>query len=83
MSQVNIEKALQIPGWMSIRELIWLASTAKDCLSIVEFGSFQGRSTCALADNSPDNCKIYAVDPWTGFYPNVTPPIDTYVLPLF
>ena len=82
-SQVDISKALLIDGWMSERELTWLANTAKNCNIIVEFGSFKGRSTRALADNSPDSCKIFAIDPWTGIYPNVIPPISTFVLPEF
>lgn len=82
-SQVDISKALLVDGWMSEKELTWLAHTASECLTIVEFGSFMGRSTRALADNSPDDCKIYAVDPWTGFYNNVIPPISTFVMPQF
>lgn len=82
-SQVNIARALEIDGWMSERELTWLANAAMDCKIIIEFGSFMGRSTRSLADNSPNDCKIYAVDPWTGFYPKVIPPISTYVLPNF
>lgn len=72
---------------MSERELAWLATTARNCERIVEFGSFHGRSTRALADNSPDYCKIWAVDPWNGEYPlesgDTLKTINTYVLPLF
>lgn len=66
---MNIERAQSINGWMSTIELTWLAMHAKDCEIIIEFGCFLGRSTRALADNSPDNCKIFAVDPWSDkFY---------------
>lgn len=82
-SQISIEKALAVDGWMSEVELVWLANAAYNCKSIVEFGSFMGRSTRAMADNSDNDCKIYAVDPWSGFYPGVIPPISTYVLPIF
>lgn len=65
-SQVDISKALFIPGWMSERELIWLAERARECERIVEFGSYLGRSTRALADNCIG--KVWAVDPWNGDY---------------
>jgi predicted O-methyltransferase YrrM len=83
VSQVNISKALQIAGWMSKIELTWLALSAQKCDIIVEIGSFLGKSARALADNSSNNCKIYCVDPWTGYYPNVTPLVNTAVFPEF
>ena len=54
---------LSIPGWMSESELRWLHDTASQMASVVEIGSFQGRSTFALLQG----CKgpVYAVDPWT------------------
>lgn len=86
-SQVNIERALTIGGWMSERELIWLATQASKYNRIVEFGSFHGRSTRALADNSPDDAHIWAVDPWSGEYRtengDVMEQVDTYVMPYF
>ena len=85
VSQVNIEKALALTGWMSERELTWLAESASKCKVIVEFGCYHGRSTRALADNS--NGTIYAVDPWNGDYPNefgeILPNVNTFVLPQF
>lgn len=84
-SQIDISKALTIGGWMSEKELIWLAEHARECETIVEFGSFHGRSCRAMADNS--NAIIYAVDPWNGTYKTdsgeVLEQVDTYVLPLF
>lgn len=83
-SQVNIEKALAIGGWMSERELIWLATQAKQRKLIVEFGSLHGRSTRALADNTSG--KIWAVDPWAGDYyseDGTDIKINTYVMPYF
>lgn len=59
-----IANAAEIEGWMSNIELEWLAQTAKTCNIIVEFGSYRGRSTRALADNCPG--VVYAVDPWNG-----------------
>jgi len=83
--QVNIEKALSIPGWMSSQELTWLASKAKECDIIVEFGSFCGRSTRALADNTDG--IVYAVDPWNVDYfteqGTVLEGVNTFVLPQF
>jgi len=86
-SQVDISKALKIGGWMSEKELTWLAETAQNKLRIVEFGSYHGRSTRALADNSPNSAKIWSVDPWNGIYltddGKQLVDIDTYCLPQF
>lgn len=81
---VDISKALPIGGWMSDRELLWLARRAKEREYIVEFGSLHGRSTRAMADNNDG--KIWAVDPWAGDYYNEegnSIPISTYVMPYF
>ena len=84
-SQVDISKASKLQGWMTEGELTWLATKALQCKTIVEFGSFKGRSTRALADNTDGT--VYAVDPWNGDYPSrVGAPvidINTYVLPEF
>jgi len=84
-NQVDISKALTIPGWMSERELTWLAMRAQECNIIVEFGSFYGRSTRALADNTDG--VVYAVDPWNGDYPDESgvalKAVNTYVMPQF
>jgi predicted O-methyltransferase YrrM len=57
-----LDRAAAITGWMSMRELTWLATTARACSLIVEIGSYQGRSTRALGDNCPGT--VYAIDPW-------------------
>lgn len=86
-SQIDISKALEIPGWMSKRELVWLAENVRDKKRIVEFGCFYGRSTRALADNSPEDAIICAVDPWNGDYADEDgrplEKVNTYVLPHF
>lgn len=87
-SQVDISKALAIGGWMSEKELTWLATMARQCYSIVEFGSFHGRSTRALADNLPsDMGRIWAVDPWNGDYEledgQILQAVNTFVMPYF
>ena len=80
---LDLEKSLKIEGWMSLKELAWLASRARESKIIVEIGSFRGRSTRAMADNSSPDTKIYCVDPWTGFYAGVHPPLSTYVYNYF
>lgn len=62
---VDITKALSIEGWMSEAELMWLAEQASKHTNIVEIGSWMGRSTRALCDNTQG--KVCAVDVW---YPN-------------
>lgn len=85
-SQVNIDHALTLPGWMSERELTWLATKAESCKIIVEFGSYLGRSTRAMADNCYSG-TIYAVDPWSGKYEIDSGielmDVNTYVMPFF
>lgn len=84
-SQVSILKASKINGWMSEQELAWLANQARENDVIVEFGSFHGRSTRALADNCDG--IIYAVDPWNGDYfteeGDILKTVNTYVMPQF
>lgn len=63
---MDISQALLIEGWMSLPELLWLAERAQQSQVIIEFGCYHGRSTRALADNTPG--KVYAVDPWDGKY---------------
>jgi len=85
-SQVNIDKALTIGGWMSEPELTWLASMASSHKYIVEFGVLHGRSCRAMADNMMPNGHIWAVDPWAGDYyeeEGEKVPISTYVMPYF
>lgn len=56
--------ATEIPGWMSHEELDWLAEQARTAHKIVEIGSWQGRSTKALA--SATEGTVWAVDDLTG-----------------
>lgn len=63
---IILDKAKAIPGWMHDDELEWLANTARACHVIIEYGSYLGRSTRALADNCRGS--VFAVDPWDGNY---------------
>ena len=61
---MSIEGALTITGFMEKPELNWLAQQAALHTQIVEVGSFYGRSTRVLADNTKG--YVIAVDDWTG-----------------
>ena len=61
---MNIARALDIPGYMNEPALRWLAERAAEHKVIVELGCFCGRSTRALADNTPG--VVYAIDDWQG-----------------
>lgn len=61
---IDLLRARQVPGWMTPRELGWLAQRARDAKVIIEVGSWKGRSTRALADNTTG--VVYAIDPWAG-----------------
>lgn len=60
----NIQRASEVPGYMPIRELTWLAEWAAKSRIVVEIGSWKGRSTRALGDNVKQ--RVYAVDHWLG-----------------
>jgi predicted O-methyltransferase YrrM len=51
---------------MADDELLWLARVARGCQRIVEVGSYQGRSTRALADHCPG--VVFCVDTCNGGY---------------
>lgn len=54
-----------IDGFMVLRELQFLYSRARGMNSIVEIGSFKGRSAHALCSGCTDGI-VYCVDPWKG-----------------
>lgn len=63
---MKIENALATPGWMEPEELEYLAQAASRVPEdgvIVEVGSWRGRSSIALADNT--TASVYCVDTWS------------------
>lgn len=76
---VNIEKALTINGWLNADEATWLAEQAHRSKMIAEIGSWMGRSTRAICDNTDG--LVFAVDTWKGTIddPNFPPePSENY-----
>jgi predicted O-methyltransferase YrrM len=70
---MNLKRALETEGWMTTRELMYLASVAAYKNRAVEVGSWQGRSTLAIAENMRGLAESYgsmhrvmAVDTWQG-----------------
>lgn len=61
---IDIRRALATPGFMEPRELEWLATQASHAHLIAEIGSWQGRSTRALADHCPGT--VFAIDHFLG-----------------
>jgi methyltransferase family protein len=60
---------LSIPGWMSQHELHWLHDMARRMHTIVEIGSYQGRSAYALLRGLlPHGGHLHCVDPWQGLW---------------
>ncbi len=57
-----LENALKITGWMELEELTWLAEQAQNHSKILELGSYMGRSTRVLCDNTTG--LVTAVDLW-------------------
>lgn len=64
--ELKLNKAMAIDGFMSKRELNWIAQRATEHKTIIEVGCYKGRSTRAWTDNTEG--KVYAVDPWSGDY---------------
>jgi len=62
----NLSKALAIDGWMSKMEMFTLAYFARMSDTILEVGTYKGRSARCLADNTKG--KVYCVDPWLPYY---------------
>lgn len=61
---MNLENAKKIDGWMYESELDTLARWSLSCKNIVEVGTWKGRATMAICDNT--NGKVYTIDHWKG-----------------
>jgi len=59
----NLDKNLDIPGWMNVEELRCLNRMASQMNSVVEIGSWKGRSSYALLSGCND---VVCVDHWKG-----------------
>lgn len=59
---MNLTKALAADGWSEQIELEYLASAASKSKVIAELGSWKGRSTLAMAENTEG--IVFAVDVW-------------------
>ncbi len=53
---------MQIWGWQSPAELLWLGEQAAKMESVVEVGVLRGRSSFALLTACPG--PVYCIDPW-------------------
>lgn len=62
----KIARARNCDGYMSEAELLWLAERAEKSNIFIEVGSWHGKSSRAIADNLPENGKLYCVDHWLG-----------------
>lgn len=60
--QEILKAAARIPGWMSEMELKWLIEQASTRRTVIEIGSWKGRSTKALSLSVLGS--VYAVDHW-------------------
>lgn len=68
IAEIDLSRALTIPGWMTPVELKYLAHLSHSLppgSSIAEIGSFKGRSANALALNPA--ITLYCIDPWTKY----------------
>jgi len=64
-----MELVADVEGWMSPGQAATLFDAARRCPpsgSIVEIGSFRGRSTIVLASAAPVDARIVAIDPHAG-----------------
>lgn len=64
--KIDISKAIQCDGYMANEELEWLAKQATKHSTIIEVGSWHGKSSRAIADNMHANSTLYCVDHWRG-----------------
>jgi predicted O-methyltransferase YrrM len=66
LATANISRAQRIDGFISDDELYWLAGEAREHKTIIEVGSWHGRSSRSIADNMSNSSTLYCVDHWLG-----------------
>jgi len=66
VDKTRYDRSLTLHGFMKDYELKWLADIGSQCKTIVEVGSWKGRSTTVLAHS---NVKMYVIDTWMGDAP--------------
>jgi hypothetical protein len=62
----RIRRAQNIDGFISDDELHWLAQEAMTHKTLIEVGSWHGRSSRSIADNMSNSSTLYCVDHWLG-----------------
>jgi hypothetical protein len=63
-----VKRANCVDGYMTLDELVWLYEQATRMGSVIEIGSWKGRSTTVLLEGCPGT--VVAVDNWTGHDPS-------------
>lgn len=66
LTELNIERAKTIDGFMGDEELLYLAKLASTAKVFIEIGSWHGKSSRAIADNLPEGGVLYCIDTWKG-----------------
>ena len=60
----NFKNALSIDGWVTEKELEWLANRVANSRNILELGPWLGRATRAFVDNAQG--MVTCIDLWDG-----------------
>lgn len=68
--EAAVAEAVKVRGYMTPDELYWLAANAKGKDTVLEIGSWLGRSTKAMA--ATVGGRVYAVDHWKGTIDDAT-----------
>jgi Methyltransferase domain len=74
--QLVLKNALRISGFMHPLELEMMAEKATRAVAIAELGSYMGRTTRAMAENTKG--IVYAVDTWEGS-PELMTEVDLWI----
>lgn len=63
---LSLDRAKRTTGWMTDSELQFLAHQSRLHRTIIEVGSWHGRSATAIVENMPENAILYCIDTWNG-----------------